>query len=84
MLTALSRESLQRAADLADWAEANNRHSPFWAHPEYQRRFAGMTDAELGAAARILEARNTEKEREAAALELITATLRAVRLGIVT
>ncbi|WP_137871479.1 hypothetical protein [Sphingopyxis sp. 2PD] len=81
MLAALSTQSLQRAIDLADWAQVNNRHSPFWANAEYQRRFANMSDAELGAAARILEARNAEMERRTAALDLLTAAMRVARLG---
>lgn len=84
MLATLSPESLQRSIDIADWTEANHEHRPFWLHPEYLARFAGSTDAELSAAARIIEARTAEKERAAAALDLLTATLRVIRLGAAT
>jgi hypothetical protein len=72
MPAALSAESLQRAQALADWAEANNQHSPFWAHPEYQARFADTTDAELGAAAQLLQARVAEREQQATVEGLLT------------
>ena len=81
MLAVLSPESLQRAAAVADWAESNLSHRPFWLHPEYLARFAGSTDAELSAAARIVETRNAEREREIAGLQLITAATKVVRLS---
>lgn len=84
MLAAMSRDSLQRSIDIADWTESNLGHRPFWLHPEYLARFAGSTDAELSAAARIIEARTAEKERAAAALDLLTAAMRVVRLGAAT
>lgn len=83
MFCAMSLKSLQRAVDLADWAEENARHRPFWNNAEYQRRFADSADIELRAAARIVEGRNRERERQAAALDLVSAGLRAVRLGVV-
>lgn len=75
---------MQRALDIADWTENNLGHSPFWLNAEYLLRFAGSTDAELSAAARIIEARTAEKERQAAALDLLTAAMRVVRLGAAT
>lgn len=81
MLTTLSPESIQRSIDIADWVEANHKHRPFWLHPEYFARFAGSSDAELRAAAIIVGARNAEREREIAGLELIKAAMRVVRLG---
>ncbi|MBW8296175.1 hypothetical protein [Sphingopyxis sp.] len=84
MLATLSPESIQRSIDIADWTEANLRHRPFWLHPEYLARFAASTDAELRAAARIIEDRNVEREREIAALEFLNAGLRILRLGATT
>ncbi|MBW8294744.1 hypothetical protein [Sphingopyxis sp.] len=84
MLATLSPDSIQRSIDIADWVEANHEHRPFWCHPEYLLRFAGSTDAELRAAARLFEARNADREREIAALELLRAGLRVIRLGAAT
>lgn len=81
MLAVMSPDSLQRATAVADWAEGNLSHRPFWLHPEYLARFAGSTDAELRAAASIIEARNAEREREIAGLQLLTAAMRVARFG---
>lgn len=81
MHAALSTEALQRAVDLAAWGQSIHGHGPFWAHPEFQQRFAGMSDAEMRVAARILETRNAEMERQTAALDLLTAAMRVARLG---
>lgn len=84
MLATLSAESIQRSIGIADWVEANHEHRPFWLHPDYLLRFAGSTGAELSAAARIIEARTAEKERQVAALDFLTAAMRVVRLGATT
>jgi hypothetical protein len=81
MLATLSPASIKRSIEIADWVEANHEHRPFWMHPEYFARFAGSSDAELRAAAIIVGARNAEREREIAGLELIKAAMKVARLA---
>lgn len=83
MYCAMSAKSLQRAVDLALWAERHCDVRPVWASPEYQRRFADSAPIEIVAAARLLEGRNRERDRETAALKLAAAALDAARAGLI-
>lgn len=82
MYCAMSVQSLRRAVDIATWAERHCDVKPIWAHPDYQRRFADSAPIEIIAAARLIEGRNRERDRETAALNLAAATLDAARAGI--
>lgn len=82
MYCAMSAKSLQRAVDLALWAERHCDVKPVWLHPEYRRRFGDCGPIEIIAAARLLEGRNRERDRETAALKLAAAALDAARAGI--
>ena len=80
ILSVLAPGSQKRAGELADWLEANSDQRPFWASKAYQDRFADMSDAELRAAAEILNGRAGSRERQAALHDVITAGLKAIRL----
>lgn len=82
MYCAMSKKSLQRAVDLSLWAEQHCDVKPVWLHPEYLRRFADSAPIEIIAAARLLEGRNRERDRETAALKLAAAALDPARAGI--
>lgn len=64
MFAAMSSRSLQRAIDLADWAEGQEAAAgSIWASPTFRKRFADSSDAELRLASNILRERMAKRER---------------------
>lgn len=88
MFAAMSQRSLQRAIDLADWAESQEAAAgSIWANPTFRERFADSSDAELRLASSILRDRMATNQRadelRARMVEIVAnvETIRADMLG---
>lgn len=63
MFAAMSPRSLQRAIDLADWAESQEAAAgSIWESPTFRTQFADSSDAELRLASSILRDRLAKRE----------------------
>lgn len=88
MFAAMSSKSLQRAIDLADWAESQEAAaSSIWSNSTFRKRFADSSDAELRLASSILRDRMATNQRadelRARMVEIVAnvETIRADMLG---
>lgn len=83
MFAAMSPKSLQRAVDLADWAESQEATGEsIWENPAFRRKFAGTSDAEFRLASSILRDRLATDQRAdelRARMAEIAANVEAIR-----